>query len=191
MPANNVLANGQCLLVRSAAYWSLGGHEIVKDKVLEDIEFAQAVRRAGYRVGLATAFDHLRVRMYHSLSEVVQGLSKHAAAGRRASGWRAFWAVVRMSLTLLGPWLLCAVGVSRVAAQPMAWHTWFALVVAVLALACSLGFWTWRYRRWYALPGRIAALAALGWLIYLFIVVRGTLQVFFRRGVTWKERVYS
>jgi hypothetical protein len=41
------------------------------------------------------------------------------------------------------------------------------------------------------LPGRIAALAALGWLIYLFIVVRGTLQVFFRRGVTWKERVYS
>ena len=190
-PANNVLANGQCLLVRSAAYWSLGGHEIVKDKVLEDIEFAQAVRRAGYRVGLATAFDHLRVRMYHSLSEVVQGLSKHAAAGRRASGWRAFWAVVRMSLTLLGPWLLCAVGVSRVAAQPMAWHTWFALVVAVLALACSLGFWTWRYRRWYALPGRIAALAALGWLIYLFIVVRGTLQVFFRRGVTWKERVYS
>jgi hypothetical protein len=27
--------------------------------------------------------------------------------------------------------------------------------------------------------------------VYLFIVVRGTLQVFFRRGVTWKERVYS
>ncbi len=190
-PANNVLANGQCLLVRSAAYWSLGGHEAVKDKVLEDIEFAQAMRRAGYRVGLATAFDHLRVRMYHSLSEVVQGLGKHAAAGRRASGWRAFWAVVRMSLTLLGPWLLCAVGVSRVAAQPAAWHTWFALIAAALALACALGFWAWRYRCWYALPSRTAAMAALGWLVYLFIVVRGTLRVFFRRGVTWKERVYS
>jgi hypothetical protein len=37
----------------------------------------------------------------------------------------------------------------------------------------------------------MGALAALGWLIYLFIVVRGTLQVLFRRGVTWKERVYS
>ena len=190
-PANNVLANGQCLLVRSAAYWSLGGHEAVKDKVLEDIEFAQAMRRAGYRVGLATAFDHLRVRMYHSLSEVVQGLSKHATAGRRASGWRAFWAVVRMSLTLLGPWSLCAVGVSRIAAQSTAWHTWFALIAAALALACSLGFWVWRYRCWYALPGQTAALAALGWLVYLFIVVRGTLQVLFRRGVTWKERVYS
>ncbi len=190
-PASNVLANGQCLLVRANAYWSLGGHEVVKDKVLEDIEFAQAMRRAGYRIGLATAFDHLRVRMYHNLAEVVQGLGKHAAAGRRASGWRAFWAVLRMSLTLPAPWLLSAAAIHHVAAQPLAWHSGLALVVTGGALGVALGFWAQRYRQWYALPGRMGALAALGWLIYLFIVVRGTLQVLFRRGVTWKERVYS
>jgi chlorobactene glucosyltransferase len=190
-PASNVLANGQCLLVRADAYWSLGGHEVVKDKVLEDIEFAQAMRRAGYRIGLATAFDHLRVRMYHNLAEVVQGLGKHAAAGRRASGWRAFWAVLRMSLTLLAPWLLSIAAINHVAAQPLAWHSGLALVVTGGALGITLGFWAQRYRQWYALPRRMGVLAALGWLIYLFIVVRGTLQVLFRRGVTWKERVYS
>jgi chlorobactene glucosyltransferase len=190
-PASNVLANGQCLLVRADAYWSLGGHEVVKDKVLEDIEFAQAMRRAGYRIGLATAFDHLRVRMYHNLAEVVQGLGKHAAAGRRASGWRAFWAVLRMSLTLLAPWLLSIAAINHVAAQPLAWHSGLALVVTGGALGVTLGFWAQRYRQWYALPRRMGVLAALGWLIYLFIVVRGTLQVLFRRGVTWKERVYS
>jgi chlorobactene glucosyltransferase len=190
-PASNVLANGQCLLVRAGAYWSLGGHEVVKDKVLEDIEFAQAMRRAGYRIGLATAFDHLRVRMYHNLAEVVQGLGKHAAAGRRASGWRAFWAVLRMSLTLLAPWLLSIAAINHVAAQPLAWHSGLALVVTGGALGVTLGFWAQRYRQWYALPRRMGVLAALGWLIYLFIVVRGTLQVLFRRGVTWKERVYS
>jgi chlorobactene glucosyltransferase len=190
-PANSVLANGQCLLVRADAYWSLGGHEIVKDKVLEDIEFAQAMRRAGYRVGLATAFGHLRVRMYHNLAEVVQGLGKHAAAGRRASGWRAFWAVLRMSLTLLAPWLLGIAALNHLVTQPLAWHGGLALVAVGGALALSLAFWAQRYRQWYALPGRMGALAALGWLIYLFIVVRGTLQVLFRRGVTWKERVYS
>ena len=190
-PASNVLANGQCLLVRADAYWSLGGHEVVKDKVLEDIEFAQAMRRAGYRIGLATAFDHLRVRMYHNLAEVVQGLGKHAAAGRRASGWRAFWAVLRMSLTLLAPWLLSIAAINHVAAQPLAWHSGLALVVTGGALGVTLGFWAQRYRQWYALSGRMGVLAALGWLIYLFIVVRGTLQVLFRRGVTWKERVYS
>jgi chlorobactene glucosyltransferase len=190
-PASNVLANGQCLLVRADAYWSLGGHEVVKDKVLEDIEFAQAMRRAGYRIGLATAFDHLRVRMYHNLAEVVQGLGKHAAAGRRASGWRAFWAVLRMSLTLLAPWLLSIAAINHVAAQPLAWHSGLALVVTGGAMGVTLGFWAQRYRQWYALPRRMGVLAALGWLIYLFIVVRGTLQVLFRRGVTWKERVYS
>jgi len=190
-PANNVLANGQCLLVRAEAYWALGGHEVVKDKVLEDIEFAQAMRRAGYRVGLATAFEHLRVRMYHNLCEVVQGLGKHAAAGRRASGWRAFWAILRMSLTLLAPWLLCAMALGRIAAYPSAWHGWVALFAGGAALGMTLRFWAKRYRRWYALPGWMAMLASFGWLVYLFIVMRGTLRVIFRRGVTWKERVYS
>ncbi len=189
-PANNVLANGQCLLVKSAAYWSVGGHEAVKDKVLEDIEFAQALRRAGYRVGLATAFDHLRVRMYHDLGEVVQGLGKHAAAGRRASGWRAFWAVLRMSLTLLVPLPLCLFCLLQAMMLPGAFCAWLATAVSALATLVMLGFWAVRYRCWYNLPGRMALLAPIGWLIYLAIVVRGTLQVLFKRGVTWKERVY-
>ncbi|BCX03885.1 MAG: glycosyl transferase [Candidatus Roseilinea sp.] len=190
-PANTVIANGQCLIVKSSAYWSVGGHEAVKDKVLEDIEFAQALRRAGYRVGLATAFGQLRVRMYHDLGEVAQGLGKHAAAGRRASGWRAFWAVLRMSLTLLAPWPLLAFCLAQAAMHPDALYTWPALAVTALAASAVLGFWAARYRRWYDLPRWMALLAPIGWLIYLTIVVRGTLQVFFKRGVTWKERVYQ
>lgn len=190
-PAKNIMANGQCLIVRASAYWSVGGHEAVKDKVLEDIEFAQTLRRAGYRVGLATAFDQLRVRMYHNLGEVAQGLGKHAAAGRRASGWRAFWAVVRMSLTLLAPWPLLAFCLVQATIQPDALYVWLALAVAALAALAVLGFWAVRYRHWYGLPAWTALLAPAGWLIYLTIVMRGTLQVFFKRGVTWKERVYQ
>jgi hypothetical protein len=119
------------------------------------LNLPSAMRRAGYRVGLATAFGHLRVRMYHNLAEVVQGLGKHAAAGRRASGWRAFWAVLRMSLTLLAPWLLGVAALNHVVTQPLAWHGGLALVAAVAALALSLGFWAQRYRQWYALPGRM------------------------------------
>lgn len=189
-PANNVIANGQCLMVRSSAYWSVGGHEAVKDKVLEDIELAQALRRAGHRVGLATAFDQLRVRMYHDLGEVAQGLGKHAAAGRRASGWRAFWAVLRMSLTLLVPWPLLAFCLTQTAGGLLTLHAWLALLMAVWALLAVLRFWAVRYRTWYGLPEWTALLVSIGWLIYLGIVVRGTLQVLFRRGVTWKERVY-
>lgn len=190
-PPDNAMANGQCLMVNAQAYWALGGHETVKDKVLEDIEFAQALRRAGYRLGIATAFGQLRVRMYRSLGEIVQGLGKHASAGRQASGWRAFWAVTRMTLTVLMPpllWLACVWLLLVGQLNAMAWPVF---VTASMAYAASLTFWSQRLRRWYELPPWLAVLMPLGWLIYLFIAVRGTLNVLLKRGVVWKERVYS
>lgn len=190
-PPHHVIANGQCLIVRSKAYWSVGGHEVVKDKVLEDIEFAQALRRAGHRVGVAMALEQLRVRMYRNLAQVAQGLGKHAAAGRRASGPRAFWAVTRMSLTLLAPLPWLAFCLVHVVARPLNPYFWLATVIASLAYGASLRFWAVRYRQWYRLPGWLSALTPVGWLIYLIILVRGTFQVWFKRGVIWKERIYT
>jgi hypothetical protein len=191
-PPELSMANGQCLLVSADAYWALGGHAAVKDKVLEDVEFAQAFRRAGYRLAVTTAFSEMRVRMYHTLAEITQGLGKHAVAGRRASGPRAFWSVLRVSLTLLAPPLVCVCAAMGVLAtngtQPIAW---LALGMAAPAYGTALWFWAQRYRDWYALPGRYAFLAPIGWLIYLLIVARSTFAVLFRRGVRWKGRVYS
>jgi glycosyltransferase involved in cell wall biosynthesis len=189
-PPNNTLANGQCLMVKRDAYWSVGGHEAVKDKVLEDIEFAQALRRAGYRIGLATAFDELRVRMYRSFGEIVQGLGKHATAGRQASGWRAFWAVARMSLTLLVPPLLLMASVLALAFGVDGGWGMPALLFALASNVASFLFWANRYRKWYRLSPFAALLAPAGWLLYLFIVARGTLMTLFKRGVEWKGRVY-
>jgi cellulose synthase/poly-beta-1,6-N-acetylglucosamine synthase-like glycosyltransferase len=190
-PASNTLANGQCLMVKRDAYWSVGGHEVVKDKVLEDIEFAQALRRAGYRIGLATAFDELHVRMYRSFDEIVQGLGKHATAGRQASGWRAFWAVARMSFTLLVPPLLL---MASVLAMVLGFEGGWGAPALLLALAASVAsflFWANRYRKWYRLSPATALLAPTGWLLYLFIVARGTFKTLLKRGVEWKGRVYS
>jgi chlorobactene glucosyltransferase len=190
-PAKYAMANGQCLMVRRDAYWSIGGHEAVKDKVLEDIEFAQAMRRAGYRIGLATAFDELHVRMYRSLGEIVQGLGKHATAGRQASGWRAFWAVARMSFTLLLPPLLMMACLLSMLLAPMGGWRLPALLVVMAANVASFLFWAKRYRAWYRLSPATALLAPVGWLLYLFIVARGTFKTLFKRGVEWKGRVYS
>jgi hypothetical protein len=190
-PPHHAMANGQCLMISARAYWALGGHEVVKDKVLEDIELAQALRRADYRLGIATAFQQVRVRMYRNLGEIVQGLGKHASAGRRASGWRAFWAVLRMSFTLLGPILLLLACAYALLAWPGDATAWLPLGAAGLAVGASWWFWARRLREWYGLGSGMAALMPLGWLIYLLIVLRGTFLMAFKRGVTWKGRVYS
>ena len=184
------MANGQCFLFRSEVYRALGGHGVVKDKVLEDVEFAHALRRAGYRLGLALGMRQLRVRMYHNLAEVVQGLAKHAWNGRRAGGWRAYWGVVRMMLTIIAPiifLLLCA-----------AWLLVDPSLVALAALTCAtagygitLAFWRYIVRDLYALPGRYAVLIPLGLAIYLVIILGGNLAILLNRGVTWKGRSYK
>ncbi|NJM94014.1 MAG: hypothetical protein HC842_04510 [Cytophagales bacterium] len=48
---DEVLANGQCIFVRRAAYAAAGGHAAVRNEVLEDVRLAQTLRAAGFRIG--------------------------------------------------------------------------------------------------------------------------------------------
>jgi hypothetical protein len=74
--ASLVAAGGQLLAVRREAYERAGGHAAVRDKVLEDIELARAVKRSGGRVALADGSTLATCRMYGSWRELVDGYTK-------------------------------------------------------------------------------------------------------------------
>jgi chlorobactene glucosyltransferase len=59
-------ANGQFLLFRRDEYERLGGHEAVKDDLLEDLAFAKRFHRAGRRTAVVDAAAMLEVAMYDS-----------------------------------------------------------------------------------------------------------------------------
>jgi len=61
-------ANGQFMLFDRAAYEAVGGHEAVKDELLEDLAFAVrlAPKHSGHRVGVCLADGMLVCRMYRS-----------------------------------------------------------------------------------------------------------------------------
>lgn len=69
-------AGGQFLVADRAGYHRAGGHAAVRDRVLEDIELARAVKRSGGRVVLADASRLARCRMYTSWAQVRDGYSK-------------------------------------------------------------------------------------------------------------------
>ncbi|MGA3487986.1 glycosyltransferase [Micromonosporaceae bacterium DT55] len=69
-------AGGQFLLLDAETYRRCGGHAAVRDRVLEDIELARAVKRAGARIALADGSAIARCRMYSSWPEVRDGYSK-------------------------------------------------------------------------------------------------------------------
>ena len=67
------------LVVRSA-YEAAGGHEALKDSVVDDVALARLVRRSGGTTEIVRADELIALRMYHGLNEVVEGFTKNAFA---------------------------------------------------------------------------------------------------------------
>lgn len=184
-----VLANGQALLLRRAAYAAIGGHAAVRNEVLEDVYLAQALRRAGFRIGIALAPELLSVRMYTSGAEVVAGLSKNAAAGYHNGGWRARRAMLRLLALSLLP--LCLPGLALLAARASGNPAdTFALLLSLLAAGWAYGYWIWLLRRLYVLPWYFGLLWPLAVLSYALIALRSIWHVWRGHGVSWKGRTY-
>ncbi|MDT4985929.1 MAG: hypothetical protein QOI74_23 [Micromonosporaceae bacterium] len=69
-------AGGQFLVVRAGAYAAAGGHGAVRDRVLEDLALARAVKRTGGRIALADGSRLATCRMYPSWRELTDGYAK-------------------------------------------------------------------------------------------------------------------
>lgn len=69
-------ANGQYILIEKNAYESVGGHEAVRDKFVEDIHLARLVKKRGMPIRTAIGTEIGSTRMYTSLGKLVRGWSR-------------------------------------------------------------------------------------------------------------------
>lgn len=72
-----VAANGQWIAFRRKDYQALGGHEAVRDRIVEDMELMRRAKRAGIATLTLTGNALLSCRMYQSAGEVWEGFSKN------------------------------------------------------------------------------------------------------------------
>jgi len=120
-------AMGQCLAFRRSVYQAIGGHEAVRDRIVEDVAFAKRIKAAGYRLRVADGGMVILCRMYRNWRQVRNGFAKNVLAGHGDSipfllfSWVFHW------LLWLLPWVWLAVGA---AASTPWWPAWpLALVV--------------------------------------------------------------
>lgn len=66
-------------LIRREVYDAVGGHEALRDSVIDDVHLALKVKRAGFRALVSRAEDRVRVRMYRGFREVCDGFTKNLA----------------------------------------------------------------------------------------------------------------
>jgi chlorobactene glucosyltransferase len=180
-------ANGQCLLIRARSYFAVDGHAAVRQEICEDAALARRIKAAGYGFALLGAERFIRTRMYGSLSELWEGLSKNITevyGGARATlaiaaaalflGWSA--------LPLLAATLAAALAeptASSIAAAAVATAAGGAFFGTAIALAVRLQI-PW----WFGLLSPLAATLGAA------IAVNGVLARV-RGCVRWKGRVYA
>ena len=116
-------ANGQFMLFRRSAYDALGGHEAVKDDLLEDLGFARRLKQAGVGQGVGVGDGMLVVSMYDSWRGFRDGWRRiYIECCRRSPAKMRTQALQLLSLGLLAPALRTA-----------------AIVVGALVLAGTVG----------------------------------------------------
>lgn len=75
------MGNGQFMLFKRSFYDKIGGHQSLKNKIVEDLWLARRVKEFGGKLILANGMDVMKCRMYKSLEEIWNGFSKNIFAG--------------------------------------------------------------------------------------------------------------
>lgn len=74
-------ACGQFMAFKSAAYHKIGGHQAVKNKIVEDLELARKIKKAGRPMKMYHGLGSVHCRMYTSPKMIFEGFRKNFLAG--------------------------------------------------------------------------------------------------------------
>ncbi|MDX2118901.1 MAG: glycosyltransferase family 2 protein [Planctomycetota bacterium] len=134
-------ANGQFMLFSRAAYERIGGHESVRNAVLEDLALAKRADELGVSIGVFLADGLFRCRMYADWSQFRRGWKRiyTEAANRKpgrlaAAAWRLRWLG-----TILPAWSLLTVPFAVWVLAHDAPMGWTLLAMSTAALLLWLG----------------------------------------------------
>ncbi len=131
------IANGQFILIRATVYRDLGGHEAVRDSIVEDMALSRLVKGAGYRYRLAEGFALMTTRMYGSFGEIWGGWTKNFYAGLHGRKDVVAASVVYLLLTGVTPFVLLGTAIGLAAAGSL--HLGL-LIVSAASVAALLGY---------------------------------------------------
>ncbi|MCK4321031.1 glycosyltransferase [candidate division WOR-3 bacterium] len=73
-----VIALGPFMLINAKFYRKIGGHEKIKDKIVDDLQIAQEVKRNGGKVVFMDGQDEVSLRFYTNFKDLWNGFSKNS-----------------------------------------------------------------------------------------------------------------
>lgn len=167
-------ANGQCMAWKQSTYAAMGGHTIVANTVLDDVNFARHVKKAGFKLRMADGNKLIRCRMYNSWQAVRDGFAKNILAGYGNSVLGLSISIVFHFVIFLLPIFLMII--------PSGYQIWAAIFVvqAILIRALSASFTHQRIVDSIAMPISV---------ILMTIIAIQSVLWHYTGGPRWKGRI--
>jgi chlorobactene glucosyltransferase len=172
-------------LVRRSTYDAIGGHEALKNSVVDDVHLAIRAKRSGFRARAVRAEGRVSVRMYHGFREVWKGFSKNTAflfSGVMGAGPPLFLIATMILAVVPAAILLAAVVGSGVPVSDVLLAAACLLLVAGTRalLAASIGTPAWPC--WTHPILAVVWAGIIGHSLYLRII---------QRRLTWRGREFD
>lgn len=104
-------ANGQFILIRKKIYQLIGGHESLKNKIVEDMELARKLKVRGFRIITLLGAELVYCRMYKDFKTSFLGFSKNFYFGFNNSAAAFIMLLLFIEIIFLLPLFLLFAGV--------------------------------------------------------------------------------
>jgi chlorobactene glucosyltransferase len=175
------MANGQFWLTPRAAYERVGGHDSVRNKVLEDVEIARRYRAAGLTLRIAWAPELAHTRMYRGRREISEGLVRTIQGSGVSAARLAGYAAGLFVLFLL-PLAVLPIGLATgsLLLAGMGAFLWIALFGKHVAFARAVGA-----------PGAYGLAYPAAVVAYMGLLLTAFGRRLVGRPVQWKGRAYG
>ncbi|MGH7213581.1 MAG: glycosyltransferase [Tepidisphaeraceae bacterium] len=186
---NISFANGQYLLVRREVYDGIGGHERVRDRFCEDVEFARILKPMGKRIRISWGTRFAAVRMYSSLASIFKGWGRNFYAGSLGRPWRILGGIGFVLFCSFSAYIAFAWGVWRLFHPVNQYGAYGWLLASAFHLAFMHGALATMYS-WSGNPKRNALLFPLGGTMLIGIFLR-SLRMCLTGKVEWRGTRYT
>ncbi|MEI8344772.1 MAG: glycosyltransferase, partial [Candidatus Omnitrophota bacterium] len=186
--ARCTLANGQFILVKKEVYDRVGGNAAVRDQVVEDVELAKVVKKAGYKVRFLNGTRFYSTRMYSCLREIRIGWTRIFTYLFDKKPLPILTKILYFFFFSIVPYLLLALEIGL----GLVGHP--AFDPTLLALSATACLWIFALRfignRLVRCDGRYAVFHPLGSAVMIWILLCCLGRIFLKRPSVWRGDLY-
>lgn len=183
-------AYGQYILVSRQAYFHCGGHEAVKQDILEDHALARCVKKFG-SILCADGLNLYKVRMYTDLPSLWHGWTKNLYAIIECRTFNLLVVLLLINCAVMGPFVLSISLAVQLASGSTGGVTQLLLLANTIQLATLLCWWQRTNHHYDGLSWKDFFLLPLGSLSVTAIYLHSAYLVLSGGRVNWKGRHYT